>query len=267
MLRGYWRYIFAIGLILAGHHPNAVAQPKKETAQERTADALENIAKTYDEQTKRSERSPETEPCEQGQDNRNSDLCAQWKAADSAQIAAWLSGASFAAVLIALWFAFRSNWIARDTAKRQLRAYVSVEPKGIYERDSDGNIIVPIAIKNAGQTPAYQVTVFSWFSLSDDPLSFDPSAPNRERPPNYDPTEITIGPGETHHVYTRMPFSPTKPEMLAIASKETAIIHYGVVTYVDAFKAGRNTEFAHYHRGEELSGAEAKRCRLGNHAD
>jgi hypothetical protein len=268
MPRGYRLFFVALaGLALLGaHHPNTVTQPKQQASQKRSAHASQNIAPAYDEQTERPERPRITEPCKQGEEKRYSDLCAQWKAADSANLAAWLSGASFAAVLVALWFAFRSNWIARDTAKRQLRAYVGIEPLGVFERDDDGHIVVPLALKNAGQTPAYFVDIHNWFCISEDPVDFDPSKAERDPRPAFRPSELTIGPGETHTVYARMPFSPTGAVMDAISRKEFAIVHYGVVTYLDAFKVGRNSEFAHYHRGEELSDAEAKRCRLGNHS-
>lgn len=274
MLRGYRGiFIAVVGLVLSGQHPNAVAQPKQDSASERSTRALENISSRYDEQAKRAEGSRETDPCEQGDDKRYSDLCAQWKAADAAADSAWWAAVSGYAtaistilVLIALYFAFRSNWIARDTAKRQLRAYISVEPQGVYERDDNGFVTVPILFKNAGQTPAYHVTIQSWFQLCDDPLSFDPYEATKEVGA-FDPTEITVAPGDEQCLFARLPFSPTKPNMLAISEKRCAIIHYGMVLYQDAFEAWRTTEFAHYHWGEELSHAEAKRCRLGNHAE
>jgi hypothetical protein len=165
MLRGYWGIILALGLILAGHHPNAVAQPKQESAADRGARALQSLASRYDEQTKGAERSSYEQPCKQGDDKRNSDLCAQWKAADAAAgsarwaaISGFATAASTLLVLVALYFAFRSNWIARDTARRELRAYlvfrnVRCEFTTMSDYEVHGEIV------NVGQTPAYDVQV------------------------------------------------------------------------------------------------------------
>ena len=165
MLRGYRHIVFALVgfLTLAAHHPNAEAKGKQSDPQERSAHALENIASRYEEQTKRPQSSRETEQCDQANDKRYSDLCAQWKAADAAADSAWwaavggFAGAvSTILVLIALYFAFRSNWIARDTAKRQLRAYVGPEVADIslIVGSIPPQARLNINSRNVGQTPA-----------------------------------------------------------------------------------------------------------------
>lgn len=265
--------VVAVVAYSAGQHPHTEAGPQERDAREPSADTTERVTPSRNQQAERAERANYERPCQPGEDQRDSDLCAQWKAADAAADSAWWAAVgSFASalstvlVLAALYLAFRSNWIARDTAKRQLRAYIGVEPKGVYERDAHGFTVVPIYVHNFGGTPAYHVTIHSWFSLEDSPMDFAPELQNRQQPESCDPTEITLPPGDGEHVYISMPFSPTDEVMKAIARKQMAIIHYGFVVYADAFEEPRYTDFAHYHRGEELSDAEAKRCRLGNHA-
>lgn len=158
MPRGYRFLIVALGLVLAAYHPGLVAQPKQAEAHDRSVDALENIATRYGQQTKGADRSNYEKPCAKGDDQRDSDLCAQWKAADSANIAAWLSGLSFTAVLAALWLAFKSNGIARDTGRGQLRAYVTignVELRRVSTEDGNKEWLIDFEIMNKGQTPAF----------------------------------------------------------------------------------------------------------------
>jgi hypothetical protein len=227
MPRCYRGIVVAVaGLILsAAQHPNAKAEPQQPSPEERSARALENISARYDEQTKGAERSRETEPCENGDDKRYSDLCAQWKAADSAQLAAWLSGASFAAVLIALYLAFRSNGIARDTAKHQLRAYLAVKPMGINLLIGSHKVIGQVALENMGSTPAYNVSLKVRMDICDekDRISF-------EFPEDIEKTDRAVHPG------LQMPqgsFDNPNLSKINMAGKYAYV--WGVVYYSDAF--------------------------------
>lgn len=103
-------------------------------------------------------------PCQPGADERTSDLCAQWKAADAAYDAAWwakfsgwFGGLGLVLTLGAVGVALHSNAIAQDTARRQLRAYIGVDAASILSMKAgeDGaNRAIRVSIKNFGQTPA-----------------------------------------------------------------------------------------------------------------
>lgn len=162
----------------------------------------------------------------------------------------------------------RANDIAEDATNRQLRAYVSVHPKGVFERDdADGFVRVPILVQNDGQTPAYKVDVESWFEIEMGPPHLHDARPEQDfTRANMGNSELVMGPGVSDHVYVTMPFSLVPELMNALARKEVAIIHAGVVRYEDAFGAVRFTDFSHYHRGEELSDANSMRCHFGNRA-
>lgn len=110
-----------------------------------------------------------TNPCEQGSDNRNSDLCAQWKAADAAKksadwnvyigIFASLAGAlTLAAAVAAAYFAKQAVLETRRIGEAQTRAYISVrEVTANAKRKSDnlfGIFLEPsIFVDNNGITP------------------------------------------------------------------------------------------------------------------
>jgi hypothetical protein len=111
-------------------------------------------------------------------DARTSDLCAQWKAADAAQDAAWwakfsglFGGLGLILTLGAVGAALHSNYIARDTARRQLRAYIGIDAASIefVKAGEDGaNRAIHVSIKNFGQTPAMlEKAMFSLHFKSD----------------------------------------------------------------------------------------------------
>lgn len=123
-----------------------------------------------------------------------------------------------------------------------------------------------IFLHNAGQTPAYDICVHCWFTLEQDPFNFDASDRILEMPEDRDGTDIMIPPGQGHCIYNGLPFALLHETGVRIAAKELAIVHYGFITYLDGFGRQWQTNFAHYHRGDEFSDTAAKRCRRGNGA-
>ena len=249
MLRGYRGIGAALGLILAAHHPNAEAQPKQPNPQERSTRALEGIASRYDEEAKRSEGSRETEQCSQGDDKRYSDLCAQWKAADAAADSAWwaaiggfASAISALLVLIALWLAFRSNWIARDTAKRQLRAYLTISHKKMTRLVAGKKAEVEVAFGNSGQTPARQITVICEIKTFPKPASEDGFA---LRPPRIHKgaSVAILGPGRECFSYVEAETEETAESIVLLEDGTNELYVFGRLDYEDAFGAKRTTWF------------------------
>lgn len=247
MLRGYRSIVAAVGLVLAAHHPNVEAQPKQSTPQERSARALENIASRYDDQAERAERAPESNLCQPGNDQRNSDLCAQWKAADAAADSAWwaavggfASAISTILVLIALYFAFRSNWIARDTAKRQLRAYLTVSKIRVRRIVADKQIEVDVSFKNTGQTPAKRITLFSGVKTA--------GTPTNEQfffldliPLHDDASVVILGAGESS--FADLKADPPETSIANFAEGRWNLYVFGRIDYQDTFGSSHTTWF------------------------
>lgn len=270
MPRGYRYAILALvgWLTLTGQHPSPETKGKEAAAQRTIADRLPNIATTYHKQAERAKRPPERQPCGPHHYKSSDDLCAQWKAADAAVDSAkwaafsgWFGGLSFLGVLAAISLAYHSNWIARDTAKRQLRAYISVEPQGIFDYGEENRLCV--LVKNGGQTPAYDIVASSFVGLIEGPRDFKPT-PDEISLERID-AGIMLGPQESMSIWVGL--NPIPQDSLeAIRDKKLAIGHYGSVVYRDAFRTSQTTYFAHYHWGEEMSDAEARRSRYGNDA-
>lgn len=268
----HYRYIIlgAFGwLTLVGTADANAIQPEQPKKQHEIADSLRHIGPALE---RANEPGRAAKACDPDKPDRNSDLCAQWKAADAAAVSAWWAWASgllgigsLVGVLIALGLAFHSNWIARDTAKRQLRAYVYIEPGGI-EVPMNGLSRVPTNIINNGQTPAYDLELTGDFLIiTGDPREFNPERDGRLGNDTAK-TDAVLGPQTNRFSYAYLEAELCSPFMERIREKKAAIIHYGRLMYRDAFGEQRRTSFAFYHWGEELSDLESKRCRWGNDA-
>jgi hypothetical protein len=123
------------------------------------------------------------QPCSPSEDVRTSDLCAQWKAADSgesASRAAWLFGVIGSAIgLVTLVAAIGAAYYARLAAKytragaevskavgeAQTRAYLAcVAAKYELKKDS---VSATIDIENIGNSPAKDVEVFGYVTINE----------------------------------------------------------------------------------------------------
>lgn len=150
----------------------------------------------------------------------------------------WLSAASFIGVLAAIGLAFHSNMIARDTAKRELRAYINVAYAEVEPPESPLNFKARIHFENFGMTPAYDVqSRVNSRTVGGGVLdSFSRELSHREPSPPF-----VAAP--------RRQFSRTVDVILdpeELDSLESGIAHaiiYGDVTYGDAFGQPRTTTF------------------------
>lgn len=192
MFERNWRLIFAVaGLtLLAASPPKDAGSQPADRASTDIGKSLSDIAASL-KQT--SAPSQHDKPCREGQDDRSSDLCAQWKAADAAQSAsraAWwigcVSGLIGALTLAAAWSA--AKWaknaaghtgdgaaqaqraakaaedtlaLTREVSNADLRAWMSVELncKEIRRTDNFVTISIKASLKNEGKTPALRVAI------------------------------------------------------------------------------------------------------------
>ena len=176
MSRSYWGIIAASGLacllIVFGiglyvgtlNYPDEERyQPYRDASnQPAKAEAITVIPETESLKYK--------EPCKNPEGRDESQLCAEWKAARAAERGAlwaergvWITllGAIGLFVTIlqgrkALGRARDANLIAKETADKQLRAYVYTDI-GEFDLDGDGRMLINLQIKNFGQTPAKNV--------------------------------------------------------------------------------------------------------------
>ena len=174
MPRGYRCIILAaVGwLILCAQHPNPATRPEQAQTDSRVGDALTNIASTYHQQAERAERAPESPPCGPNQYDSHDDLCAQWKAADAAEVAAFwarfsgaLSVAGLLGVAAALYLTIKSNQLARQSMHVDNRAWLNLSVtlgKGSFTWKGDTSCVsVVLFSKNLGKTPALNASLIA----------------------------------------------------------------------------------------------------------
>lgn len=120
MLGSYWRVIFAI--VGLGLSPSPQAQAQGEQAS--TTQQSQPNADATSSANSATQRRIQKRPCAEGHYASSDDLCAQWKAADSARNAAdwawwqlWLSFIGVVGLGLTLWFNFRALRISEDSAK------------------------------------------------------------------------------------------------------------------------------------------------------
>ena len=146
--------------------------------------------------------------------------------------------------------------LAKDTAKRQLRAYICVEssmlkfpppltanfPENLLDYQGlimPGPIEAQVHVKNCGQTPAYEVRtwIHTWYEAH--PLRVALPRP----PDNFRMASAVLGPGGTTVMIAAksQPFSVGDWNMLG-TPKHTLYV-YGEIVYRDAFGDNRYTRY------------------------
>ena len=194
---------------------------------------------------------------EESKKHDQSDLDAQWKAAnaasESAQIARdqlwlgwwqfWLAvGGTIALIYslvlsrIATRAAVHAVEITKDTAKRQLRAYL-VASSGSIERIAEGYILTAV-IGNSGQTPA--------FSIKHNSESFCGKYPDGGPPPILDVNNThysVIGAGDEFFCAQRLITDDPDRAMREVQEGKIGFWIHGIVKYADCFGDTHTTKF------------------------
>jgi hypothetical protein len=265
MPRSDWGIVVALVgcLILASlglwnHQP-----PTNQPVQYQQGDASENASNSVS--LTIGEGAKEDGGCQKGIDNRKSDLCAQWKAADAATSAAEYALSTLIISAIGTVLLIWTLRETRQTGRRELRAYITVDPGGVNEA-VDGINRLPYNLTNCGQTPAHNLSIFGDIVVVEgNPRNFNPTTDGRLGDADAS-TDIVLGPNRNQWSYAYQSHDLFLPYLDKIETKQAAIVHYGFVEYRDVFRKIHRTYFAFYHWGEELSDDESKRCRFGNNA-
>jgi len=200
MLRGYRHFVFALvgWLSLAAAQPEKPRSEPKAAPNQNVAGALDNVAAALQSANKPNRHD---EPCQKGGDDRASDLCAQWKAADAARDAAdytnffgWLGTVigvlTLAAAGAAAYFAKKAAEHTETGAKEAKRqADLSDQANELTVNSLLPHVHmlgceinwekkeINASLKNSGSTPAVNLLFASYDFVLDYPL---PGRPNIE---------------------------------------------------------------------------------------
>jgi hypothetical protein len=152
--------------------------------------------------------------------------------------------------------------LSDKTAERQLRAYVFISKAEISDIMSNQNLTAKIAVRNFGQTPAYDVETSIGIQTAQFPLVLKlPMAIQKTK-------TGAVGPGGD----IMLNFNGDSPSPVEwrprFAQKGGAVYLYGTIKYVDAFKIPRFTNFRLYKGGDTgVSGPELTVSPDGNEAN
>lgn len=135
------------------------------------------------------------------------------------------------------------------TARRQLRAYMTIKHAGILlipqsdddKKDGHRSIVVDITIQNSGQTPAYKTN--AWFKIQLLDLPADSASLDTTPAPRDQWSSAVVGASETLSMGTKGPVTMNTENFNAVRAQKKGIFVWGVVTYRDIFKKERITNF------------------------
>lgn len=231
--------IAGLTLLGAGEPPKKADQAQQSEAAAQAQKAADTIASAI---SKAAEPSEKDVGCEDRGDKRNSDLCAQWKAADAARDAAnyalWTLLLSVTGTGLLVW----TLWETRMTARRELRAYVSVQPLGLGINPETGYTQAEIVMKNGGNTPAYNVEHGGIVFIGDQAdAEHEAMKPGRKEIGRASPFTLQIG----HELNGILPSANplSKDDLAAIHSGDKTLFLFGFARYEDTFGVKRMTRF------------------------
>lgn len=261
MFRGNWRIVVAAcGVVLLGaalppDERNSTESAKPEQRQEAVANP---VAPSPPPVTQTNDPPGYTEPCQAGKDDRSSDLCAQWKAADAAEKSAFWTGVgvlvgifTFAAAGFAAFYARaaavytnRAAVAAKEAlaqadkiSKLELRAYLAIAPMGINQLIASEKGMGHVALRNVGILPARNVSLFVKMEFFDDRKTDFPI------PKDTDIIDRVIQSGDQMIQGSDETDTITVTDIINKAGRYVFV--WGVAYYDDGYKCRRFTRFCH----------------------
>jgi hypothetical protein len=231
-----------LALIGANQAPNEPAKGKQATTERQLPPAKPPVAPTV-----ASVQIPAENDlgCDPGEDDRKSDLCAQWKAADATHDAANYALAGLLVGIVGTFMLIGTFVEQRRTTRAQLRAYVAVDIEGIQLNGRTGEAEVGIKVINDGQTPAFKSAwagnvVISTRDRMERDLAVTPHEATEGRR-----IEVTINGHQSSKgsLYNSKNF--TGEEMLAAIAGDKRVYVFGFVWYTDTFDKKRKTVFCY----------------------
>jgi len=148
-----------------------------------------------------------------------------------------------AIAVIAAAAAFWQGWIARDTEKRQLRAYVAMLKGIVAPGFSASATHIAFAYRNFGQTPAYHVHVRYCRDVIPMPPPPDRIIPISNCATGTNVADTILFP----QIEVTPPITVAPPlseqEISSVSGRQSYIAWYGTFEYSDIFRAKLTTEF------------------------
>lgn len=204
------------------------------------------------------------DPCEVGQDNRRSDLCAQWKAADAAEQSAFWTRIGVIVGGLTLFAAGAAAKFARDaalhtetganaakdaldhaktTSKLELRAYLTVVPDGINQLIGTTEALGHVLLQNVGKLPARNVSLFVYMEMSERNVKPEQRRKDFHTPAGRIQTERVIHPNGSMRQGCYNDHRIPVPEIFQATDHNVYV--WGIAYYDDGYGIPRYTRFCH----------------------
>jgi hypothetical protein len=205
-----------------------------ENAQQQYYDARDRVRQNKN-------QNPSAQDHSAADERNHADVCAQKRMADAAEVGFWLLLFSLLAAGGAAVAAWWTVSVMRDTAQREMRAYVGIYSGAVHLFDLSGGgkaIRVNVDFKNEGPTPAYDFT--TWIKcpviMGPDAVPFGAPTPISER----SGTSI-LAPHTMAH--THWTFAVSDEDLSALQAGTKRIFAWGGADYTDAFGHARYFRF------------------------
>ena len=140
-------------------------------------------------------------------------------------------------------------FIAKDTAERQLRAYLSVKIEEQPDLDTPGTPRMVLLFKNNGQTPAFHVQAQASIFTAGQELSATDLKDTRDFLDKLPKSETVLFPGQEFRESPEAGIPVTNDQKIAISMGASVLWVVGGITYTDAFGKPRATRFRLYMGG------------------
>lgn len=170
----------------------------------------------------------------------------------------------FIAALLAAIFAFWQAWIAQDTEKRQLRAYIVEDGADLQGFGIGSKAQVEVLFVNMGQTPAHDAVWLSELAVLDytGGQTFSPHECRLARNAPENPKWMV---GKSKQFTKYWPTAFTAEEVARVQAGTAVIYFHGRFCYLDIFEEERHSDFCMYWKFENGRFI-MRRCPKGNSA-
>jgi hypothetical protein len=141
-----------------------------------------------------------------------------------------------------LWLATR-NLVreAKETSKRELRAYISVTPVNVVSSDREERFVqIGLTVKNHGQTPAYRMNYVFGIDFLPNPVPEGFDYPNPTQPINH---EASLFPLDSMSLWFNFNRLLTVEEFQQVENDRLRLHVWGKGFYSTVFDPGHHTNF------------------------
>lgn len=231
-------------------HPTETAQTKQQlySYDEVAKDAAKWISSVKDQGIPEVPCPDKKEDCTEPFHNAM-DLAAQWATADAATSMVWLTGAQivvgllgFGALAYSLYLTRQSLEVTRDTARKQLRAYIWGNTNHIEGLKAGSPISVAFQIKNDGETPAHKVSHGGLIDILPYPLPSNHSFPTLS-PANSSVSSVHKGQDLKGWAQSKRVFQQSEINASMQIGGNYRVYVFGLIKYEDIFNDAQHTKF------------------------